>query len=216
MQNVSIPVVDGYKATNLKPATAYQFRVQECDTITCSPWSDEFEASTESGGSGTVRLWLDNDTAKPIGTAPLGAGGGVVITATIPAGTAAGTHTLNAATAGNTPEASAQITVAGGTGVGATIAVMNTTTHTAYVPPLTLMYPNTLSIRGDGFAPGVTVTVYIDSPAGPKLGTAVPNAAGIFLGNFNLSSSSPGSHQLVAVQGTLQASEAVTLEEPPK
>lgn len=217
MQTVSIPVVDGYKAANLKPATAYQFRVQECDTITCSPWSDVFDASTESSGSGTVRLWLDDNTAKPIGTAPLGTGGGVVITATIPAGTAAGTHTLNAATTGNTPEASAQITVAGGSGVGATIAVMNTTTHTAYAAPMPpFQYPNTLSLRGDGFAPGVTVTVYLDSPTGPKLGTAVPNAAGIFLGNINLPYSTPGSHQLVAVQGTLQASEAVTLEEPPK
>jgi len=217
MQPVTIAAVDGYKATSLKPATAYQFRVQECDTITCSPWSDVFETSTESGGSGTVKLWLDDDTAHPIGTAPLGAGGGVVITATIPAGTAAGTHTLNAATTGNTPEASAQITVAGGSGVGATIAVMTMTTHTAYAPPLPpFSYPNTLSLRGDGFAPGVTVTVYLDTPTGPQLGTAVPNAAGIFLGNIKLPSTTPGSHQLLAVQGTIQASEAVTLEEPPK
>jgi hypothetical protein len=216
MQTVSIPVVDGYKAANLKPATAYQFRVQECDTITCSPWSDVFEASTESSGSGTVRLWLDDNTAKPIGTAALGPAGGVMITATIPAGTAAGTHTLNAATTGNTPEASAQITVAGGSGVAATIAVMNSTTHTASTPPIVLLYPNTLSIRGDGFAPAATVTVYLDTPEGAKLGTAVPNATGIFLGKFNLPYSTPGSHKLIAVQGTLQASEAVTLEEPPK
>ena len=216
MQPVTIAVVDGYKATNLKPATTYQFRVQECDGITCSPWSDWLETSTESGGSGTVRLWLDDDTAHPIGTAPLGPGGGEVITATIPAGTAAGTHTLNAATKGNTPEASAQTTVAGGSGVAATIAVMDSTTHTASKPPIVLQYPNTLSIRGDGFAPGVTVSVHLDTPTGAQLGTAVPNATGIFLGKFNLPYSTPGSHQLVAVQGTLQASEAVTLEEPPK
>jgi hypothetical protein len=218
MQPFSIPAVTGYRTpATLKPGTAYQFHVKECDTITCSPWSDWFETSTESSGSGTVKLWLDDNTAQTIGTAPLGAGGGVVITATIPAGTAAGTQTLNAATTGNTPEASAQITVAGGSGVGATIAVMNTTTHTAYAPPLPpFSYPNTLSLRGDGFAPGVTVTVYLDTPTGPKLGTAVPNAAGIFLGNIKLPSTTPGSHQLLAVQGTIQASEAVTLEEPPK
>jgi hypothetical protein len=62
----------------------------------------------------------------------------------------------------------------------------------------------------------VKVTVYLDSPTGPQLGTAVPNAAGIFLGNIKLPSTTPGSHQLLAVQGTIQASEAVTLEEPPK
>ncbi len=213
-----VPVVgDGYQTpATLKPATAYQFRVQECDIITCSPWSDWLETSTESSGNSTVKLWLDDNTAQPIGTAPLGPDGGVMITATIPAGTAAGTHTLNAGAKGDTPEASAQITVAGGSGVAATIAVMDSTTHTASKPPIVLQYPNTLSIRGDGFAPGVKVTVHLDTTTGPQLGTAVPNATGIFLGNFNLPYSTPGSHQLVAVQGTLQASEAVTLEEPPK
>jgi hypothetical protein len=97
---------------------------------------------------------------------PLGPDGGVVIKATIPAGTAPGNRTIKAATNGITPEASAQITVARGSGVGATIAVVNTTTHTAYKPPITLKYPNTLRIRGDGFTSGATVTVYLDTATG--------------------------------------------------
>ncbi|MGB0075325.1 MAG: fibronectin type III domain-containing protein, partial [Terracidiphilus sp.] len=93
MQTVPVDM-DNFKATNLKPSTAYQFRVQECDAITCSPWSDWLEASTESSGSGIVKLWLDNNTSQPIGTAPLGPNGGFAIKATIPAGTAPGTHTI--------------------------------------------------------------------------------------------------------------------------
>jgi hypothetical protein len=208
--------VDGYKATGLKPSTAYQFRVQECDTITCSPWSDLFETSTESSGSGTVKLWLDDNIAQTIGTAPLGPDGGVVIKATIPAGTPPGTHTLNAGTNGTTPEASAQITVAGGSGAAATIAVMNTMTHTAYAPPINLLDPSTFTLRGDGFTPGVTVTLHLDTAAGAQLGTATPNSAGIFQGNFNLPSTSTGTHQLVAVQGTIQASQEVEVAAQPK
>jgi hypothetical protein len=208
--------VDSYKATNLKPATAYQFRVQECDAITCSPWSDWFETSTESSGSGNVKLWLDDNIAQTIGTGALGPDGGVAIKATIPAGTAAGTHTINAATVGDTPVASFQVTVAGAAGVGATIAIMNTMTHTAFVPPINLLDPTTFTLRGDGFAPSTTVTFYLDSAAGTKLGTVVPDSTGAFQGNFNLPFMSSGSHKLVAVQGTLEASEAIEVAAQPK
>ncbi len=215
---------------NLKPSTAYQFRVQECDAISCSPIARLAGDILQSGGSTTVKLWLDNKPGQQIGTAALGPRGGFVIKATIPAGTAAGTHTLNAATTGNTPEASAQITVAGvalpgttgslGSGIGAastaTIAVMNTTTHTAYKPPINLLYPSTFRLRGDGFAPGTAVTVHLDTPTGPQLGTATPAKNGIFLGNFTIPTTSGGNHKLVAVQGTIQASEAVTLMAQPK
>ena len=122
----------------------------------------------------------------------------------------------NAGTNGTTPEASAQITVAGGSGAAATIAVMNTTTHTAFTPPPFLLYPSTFPLRGDGFAPGATVTVHLDTDAGPQLGTAIPNKAGIFLGNFTLPSTTTGPHKLVAVQGTVQASENVNLAAQPK
>jgi len=226
-----VTVTGTFNPTPIQPATAYQFRVQTCDSITCSAWSDWLETKTESAGASTVKLWLDNKTGQPIGTAALGPRGGFVIKATIPAGTAAGTHTLNAANTGNTPEASAQVTVAAagmpgttgapGSGIGATstatIAVMNTTTHTAVKPPINLMISSTIRLRGDGFAPGTAVTVHLDTPTGPQLGTATPAKNGIFLGNFTIPYfPTGGSHTLVAVQGTIQASEAVTLMSQPK
>ncbi len=225
MQTVPLALLNNYSTptfatpATLKPATAYQFRVQECDIIACSPWSDTLETSTESTTGGNVKLWLDNDTARPIGTGVPGLGGAFEAQATIPAGTAAGTHTINAAMSGNKVVASVQITVAGGSGVGATISVMNTMTHTAYTSPITLTYPNTFTLRGDGFAPSVMVTLHLDTATGPQLGTAAPNNVGSFQGNFQVPIQL-GTHTLVAVQvadgRTVQATEEVTVEGPPK
>jgi hypothetical protein len=240
----TIPVAAAaYRFANLKPETAYQFRVQECDALSCSPWSDWLEASTQSGGSGIVKLWLDGNTAQQVGTAAVGPAGGFVVKATIPAGVTAGNHTLNAGTNTNKPEASVQITGdhtrnsaadlnkpeasvqitvtgPGGSGGAPTIAVMNTMTHTAYPPPPFLLYPSTFTLRGNGFAPGATVTVHLDTDAGAQLGTAIPNKAGIFQGSFNLPMTSTGPHKLVAVQvqggGTVQASENVNTAGQPQ
>jgi len=96
------------------------------------------------------------------------------------------------------------------------IAVMNTATHTPLKPPIDLLYPSTIRLRGEGFAPGVTVTVHLDTRTGPRLGTAVPGKVGNFLGNFNIPMTSSGPHTIIAVQGTIQASEAVTLVSQPK
>jgi len=92
-----------FRAANLKEGTKYQFRVQECDAIACSPWSDPLIASTESAtqsgatsSSDQVTLWLDNDVAQPIGTATIGPRGFFHAKVTIPANTTAGTHTINA------------------------------------------------------------------------------------------------------------------------
>jgi hypothetical protein len=196
----------------LKPSAPYQFRVQECDTIACSPWSDWLETSTQSGGSSNVKLWLDNDAADSIGTGMVGPDGGFSIEATIPAGTAAGSHTINAGI-GNDSEASVQVTVAGagGSGSSASISVMNTSTHTAFTPPINMTDPNPFTLRGYGFAPSATVTVYLDSAAGTKLGTAIPGKDGAFQGNFNMPNTSTGAHKLVAVQGAVEASLDVNL-----
>ena len=51
-----------YDASGLTPNTAYQFRVRDCDPITCSPWSPTLRASTEKADTqkGTVLLTLDS------------------------------------------------------------------------------------------------------------------------------------------------------------
>jgi len=169
---------------------------------------------------------LDNDEAHPIGNGVVAPNGSFTVKATMPAGTAPGIHTVNAATRGGKPEASFQITVTGqggsggGPSGGPSISVMNTQTHTAYQPPINLLYPSTFRLRGKGFAPGVTVTILLDSATGPQLGTAIPNKVGGFAGNFNLPMTQTGPHKLVAVQvvqgRTNQTSEDVNLASQPK
>jgi hypothetical protein len=230
MQPVTLVTTDTYSPiglsfttpTTIKASTPYQFQVQECDTIACSPWSDPLEATADAAGNDNVKLWLDNDTSKSIGTGAVALEGGFEAQVTIPSGTAPGTHTINAAKSGNTPEASVQVTVAGQGAAGstATISIIDTGTRAAMTPPVNLAYPTTFPLRGDGFAPGVMVAVYIDGAAGTQLGTATPNAAGSFLANINLPTAQPGLHKLVAVQvnggSTIQASVAVDFMSQPK
>ena len=61
--------------------------------------------------------------------------GGFEAQVTIPSGTAPGTHTINAAKSGNTPEASVQVTVAGpgAAGSSATISIINTGTRLSLI-----------------------------------------------------------------------------------
>lgn len=214
----------GFRATNLKPGTAYQFRVHECDLISCAPWSDWLTTSTQASGSNDVTLWLDKNSAQPVGTGTAQPNGSFLLKVTVPPGTSPGTHTLNAATGthtqGEQPLASVDITVAGASGPGPSISLVNSPTGPALPPPVDLLYPSTATIRGNHFAPGVIVTVHLDNPTGPKLGTATPDKLGTFVGKFQIPMTSGGGHQLVAVQaagGTpLQATVAVVLLAQPK
>jgi hypothetical protein len=221
-------LVTKFHAPDLKPSTSYQFRVHECDVIACAPWSEWLEASTQSGGSNDVDVWLDSDAAHPIGNGVVAPNGSFIVKTTMPAGTAPGNHTVNAGKGGK-PEASFQIAVTGtgkggpggGNAGGPSISVMNTQTHTAFKPPINLLYPSTFRLRGNGFAPGVTVTVHLDSATGPQLGTSIPNKVGVFAGNFQLPMTQTGPHKLFAVQAaaggnTLQATENVNLMSQPK
>jgi len=219
MQTVPV-ALDTFRAAPLNPSTAYQFRVQQCDNIACSPWSDWLEASTRASGSNDVKVWLDSDAAHPIGNGVVAPNGAFDVSATIPAGTLSGNHTINAATQGDNPEASVDIAVCGAGGCGPSISVMNSQSETAMKPPINLLYPSTFTLRGNGFAPSVTVTLYLDTPSGTPLGTAVPNSAGIFQGSFQMPSTQTGTHSIVAVQvvqgHTAQATEQVDLAAQPR
>jgi hypothetical protein len=215
--------VTKFHAPNLKPSTAYQFRVHECDRIACAPWSELLTVNTQAGGSNEVTIYLDNNMAEKIGTGTVLPNGSFNIKATIPANTAPGTHTITAATGvgpaqniaelrgGSTPgtpvkpsatlKASSQITVIGqGTGAAgsATISIMKA--GTAMTPPVPLGLRSTFRLRGAGFAPSVVVNLHLDSATGPKVGSATPNKLGIFAGNFELPATTSGNHEIVAVQ----------------
>ena len=201
--------------------------MHECDTITCAPWSDWLFVTTERGGSDDVTVWLDNKTGNPIGNGVVLPNGSFEIKATIPPGTSQGSHVLHAAVGAaksraddDRQQASADITVCGAQGCGPSISVIDSQTRTAMKPPINLLYPSTFMLRGDHFAPGVGVTLYLDSATGPKLGSAMPNKLGIFEAGFQLPMARTGNHTLVAIQEaagrTAMASEEVNLASQPK
>jgi hypothetical protein len=224
MQESETPL-DNFNAESLKPETAYQFRVHECDAITCAPWSEWLTAKTQAGGSNDVTIWLDNNPGHAVGSGGL-INGSFTTQVTIPAGTAAGHHTLYAATGSQSrsgdqhPLASVDIAVCGPAGCGPAISVIDSRTQTAMKPPINLLYPSTFMLRGDNFAAGVVVTLHLDNATGPKLGTAVPNKLGIFEAGFQLPFTQGGGHKLVAVQvaqgHSAQATEEVILMSQPK
>ena len=245
MQDTNV-VLGNFRADNLKPDTTYQFRVHECDGITCAPWSDWLTATTEGSGSNEVAIWLDGDSLHPIGNGTILPNGSFVTKVIIPAGTTSGAHTLHAGPASatlpaklatshtlnnpastNTPPtnggalASLKITVTGSGGGGATISVIDSQTQIALTPPVQLLYPSTFTLRGDHFKPAVIVTLHIDSATGPKLGTATPNKSGSFEASFRITLTTlNGNHKLVAVQdvggSSVQATEEVNLASQPK
>jgi hypothetical protein len=165
---------------------------------------------------------MDHNSSRPIGKAVL-FNGSFTTELTIPAGTAPGAHTINAGTgahAGSNPDASFDITVCASQGCGPAISVMDAQTQTAMKSPPQMNNPSAFTLRGDNFTPAVAVTVHLDSPTGPKIGTATPNELGIFEANFQLPYTSSGGHKLVVVQTTggrtIQAEQNVILMTQPK
>jgi hypothetical protein len=219
------PVALGsYTPENLKAGTLYQFRVHECDYLTCAPWSDWLEVKTGGSGSNKLTLWLDGDSGHPIATNTIQPNGSFDLQVSVPAGTTSGAHILNAAMGAITTKAegtyaSTPITVCAAQGCGPSLSVMNTA-QTALKPPINLLYPSTPTLRGDNFAPGVAVTVHLDSGTGSKLGSATPNKLGIFEGKFQIPMAQSGNHKLVAIQAApkspLQAVVEVNLASQPK
>jgi hypothetical protein len=213
-----------YTASNLNPGTTYQFRVHECDTVTCAPWSDWLYASTQRGGSSDVVVWLDGNSSHAIGHGTALANGSFQVTATVPAGTSQGAHMIHAAyslTKGKDKGqlATADITVCGSAGCGPSIAVIDGKTGTALSPPVGLASAASFTLRGSHFSPGAAVTLHLDGATGPKLGTATADKAGMFVATFQLPMSA-GSHKLFAVQSSsgapVDATEAVVLIAQPK
>src|SRR5205814_3043456 len=76
-----------FEADNLLPGKRYQFRVHECDVLTCAPWSDTLTATTGASDSDRVTIWLDNDTSNMIGNAQVDANGAFTAPVTIPPNT---------------------------------------------------------------------------------------------------------------------------------
>ncbi|MDQ6740527.1 MAG: hypothetical protein M3021_09245, partial [Actinomycetota bacterium] len=157
---------------------------------------------------GTVTLTLGSGTS--LGTARLSAQGSFSATVTIPAATAAGSYTIHAVAGSARADADIQVTAK-----GASPALTVTSGGRVYTR-IGTDYPFTLS--GVNFAPGA-VTIYLDSPTGPRLGAITVRPDGTFDLDLKVSSAQisnqSGQHKLVAVQdGTVRADPAYSFELP--
>lgn len=196
----------GYVAKNLTPSTTYQFQVQECDALTCSPWSDWLTTATEVSGSSQVTFWLDNNKTQPIGRATI-APGGAAFTATvsIPSGASPGLHTIHAAVPGQSA-ASTSITVCATTGCSPILAVVNTLNNALYPPqpPPIAVVGSYTTLHGASFDPGRSVTIYVDDQNGPTAASTVVGSDGTFDVKFIMPMAATGDHNLVAMEAAVQ------------
>jgi hypothetical protein len=208
-----------FHAIGLKPATAYSFRVHECDGITCAPWSDMLTTATEAGGSSEVTFWLDADKAHPVAMAAASASGApFVASIKIPATTPPGAHVLHAAMPGQ-PLASAPISVCQPGGCLPSLGVVNTSNNTLYPPGEVVVVALPVTLRGSRFAPGGAVAFFVDTAKGPKAGSALVGPLGNCQATFAMPPVAPGPHKFVAIEtkpGPLGASVAVYVQAAPQ
>jgi hypothetical protein len=216
---------DTYQATGLSGNAPYQFQVRDCDIVTCSQWSDWQTWTTGALGSNTVQFWLDGDASNKIGTATVGQDGTFTTQVTIPSGTSAGPHTLNAlaASSGGQP-ATTSVTVLA---VGAThrpeIELLDSTTGHPVPAGSRYIGGNPFTLSGSNFGAGKSIAIYLDKSGGQSVGTAQAAGDGTFQVQLTMptpDSGGWGNHKIVAVESgggsNGQASVAVDIEAPPQ
>lgn len=207
---------DRHIVSALQTATQYRFRVRDCDVLTCSPWSVPFEMTTQSeSGPGPVEVTLDAGTK--LGTADVDDTGSFETAVFMPPDTPAGTHSLSAAT-GDTGD-TISITVAAPSGPQGVLVLTGSLSGVEGCPmdevPPNIVAGKLFGLFGFGFVPG-QVNLFLDSMAGPYIGSVGVDGTGTFCGRFH----SPtleflGSHSIIAVQdGSPRATLAVTVNRP--
>lgn len=189
-----------FDATNLKPATGYGFVVHECDGLTCAPWSEVLDTTTQAAGSNVVRFWLDNNTSQIIGQAAIGSNAySFPASVIIPPGTTSGPHVLTALQIGTQP-ATAAITVCAVGGCGPFVGVVNTQNNTFWPPDSLVAVGNQVVVRGSKFAPGGSVWLWLDSVQGKRVATAAVGPMGNFQASFSMPLIQAGQHKFVAIE----------------
>lgn len=179
-----------FEMTNLSPGTSYEFQVYECDKITCAPWSNTLQTSTDKSGSDQVTFTLENNTI--LGGATLGPAGTFTGTAKIGAATKPGLHTITATVGAQ--KASRQITVCAAV-CGPMLEVVDPSTNT---PTSTVVVGSSYKVDGFFLPAGKTIAVTFDSLQGTNVGYATVGKDGTLQGSYTIPSVLPGTHTLIA------------------
>jgi hypothetical protein len=172
-----------FTASNLTPNTFYQFTVQDCDVLTCSPVSNTLIAYT---GTGSVALVLTTASGPiQVGTATLDPTSGFSTTITIPSNVPPGTYLLSAVVEGQTLATTGLTVIQGGqptlefydaqSGTG---TQGNQTCGSS--PCWQVYWGSSISMKGEGWTPG-PVTVVLNESTGPATYTTTASSAGEIL-----------------------------------
>lgn len=225
---------DSFAAMGLTPATAYQFRARDCDAVTCSPWTATARVTTATtaqrdANTGTVTLTLNNGTR--LGTATARADATFEVSLTIPAGTAAGIHRIQAVSGNIRAEVQIEVAAASapsspgssGTAGNGSIRVIELNAGQTGCPAnrseQRAFVEQPFRLFGSGFAPG-GVEIRFDSAGGLLLGTLTAGADGSFCGEVRAPTRAqrrppPIQHTIYAVQnGVVRAQLTISVYVP--
>jgi hypothetical protein len=224
-QTTTTPSGNEFDPTNLTPNTTYEFQVQVCDAVSCSPWSSPLTATTSVAGADGVVFRLANSgggcgsqrACPTVGRSTLQSDGSVDATVTIPAATRPGQYTLRAQVgSGSNPQvATAPLTVvAANQDAQPILAMWDTVDNRPYAPGGGRTLQNgAFTLYGEGFHAGGTVTVALDTRNGQVLGTATVDGDGTFKASCTMAYTSIGTHTLVVTENPgVQATLSVTVE----
>jgi hypothetical protein len=213
---------------NLTPNTTYEFQVQVCDDVSCSPWSNPLTATTSTAGADSVVLRLagsggacGSQRACPIvGRSTLNSDGSVDATITIPPATRPGDYTLRAqvGTGSNPQVATSPLTVVGAGHAQPILAMWDTVDNRPYAPGSgRTVQDGAFTLYGEGFQAGGTVTVALDTRDGQVLGTATVENDGTFKVACTMPYTSIGTHTLVVTESPgVRATLSVTVDALPQ
>jgi hypothetical protein len=216
---------DMFSATGLTPATAYQFRARDCDAVTCSPWTALVQVTTATtaqanANTGRVTLTLDNSTS--LGTATARSNATFTVSLTIPAGTSAGVHKIQAVSGNIRAEVQIEVVTAAATNTG-TIRVIELNAGQTGCPAnpseQRAFVDEPFRLFGSGFAPG-PVEIRFKSAGGLLLGTLTAGADGTFCGDVKAPTRDqrgpgPVQHPIFAVQnGMVRAQHTISVYVP--
>jgi len=207
---------DTFTAKPLLPNTAYAFRVRDFDVpgydviaTLYSDWTYFQTAATDQ-----VELMLDyNGTV--LGFATLQSDGSFVTTVILPPSVPPGTYAVWAVFGGQKMAQAAITVIASNAPLPASLAIVDP--KTGFPLPGTPLVGDglVLHLSGKHFAPG-PVGLFVDSPSGKGLGSAVADASGAFGAVVTWPAGVYGGHDIVAQQGTTAATASVFSEMPPQ
>jgi len=205
---------NAFSATPLTPATAYQFRARDCDSITCSLWSKPVRGVTAKVNTDGGKVVLTLDGVTTLGTGTITPQGTFDASVTVPANVTPGPHKVRAANSTAVAEAALGITGATAGGRKASlmmVAVLNGELGCPNHQITSTQTDATFMLFGTGFQAGV-VNVRLDTPTGLAVGNATAQGDGSFCQKMiGVPGNQAGSHKLVAVQnGSVQAQFPVT------